>query len=705
MNVHSIRHAGIPGIANRGLQEISKSLDRLASRVQSGVPLLVPPEAAAHANAAGGGRFFRGPAEADVALVFADRFGADRDRILFAAEARRDCRFDLLGHRALSFGKPVDWHLDPVSGRRAPEVHWTRIDALDHDMVGDHKVVWELNRHQWFAELGQAWRLTGDERYAEALVAFITGWMRDNRPGIGINWASSLEVAIRLMSWSWALSLLRGSKALTAGLYAEALAWIRTHARHVERYLSYLFSPNTHLTGEALGLFHAGVVFPELDGAGRWRRLGKRILLEELDRQVLHDGVHFEQSTCYHRYTVEIYLQLLILAARNGIALPAEVGDRVQAMVDYLLVAAHPDGTVPRIGDDDGGTLLRLVPRASDDARGVFATAAALFKRSDYAWAAHALQPEVLWLLGVDGCAAFDGIEPAPPKQPASTLFPAAGHAVMRNDWSAGSHRLDVDAGPLCAPVSGHGHADLLAVQCSVAGEPIIVDPGTATYSERAWRDHFRGTGAHSTVTIDGHGQAEAAGPFGWVQRPAARVRRWMSNDDFDLVDAAHDAYGRLADPVRHRRRALFVKPHYWVLIDDLAGDATHRVDLHFQFAPWVTLEPGVPWLCAHGRHGERLYLRRLAPTGCDEVVRRGSTRPRDGWVSAEYGRREAATALTWSTSAVLPLRAVTLLYPAAPGEGPPPEVVWCAAGNALCIATPRETVTVTDERVTVEYA
>src|SRR5206468_1128887 len=105
-------------------------------------------------------------------------------------------------------------------------------------------------------------------------------------------------------------------------LFDEMLGGIRVHASRVEKYLSYYFAQNTHLTGEALALFYAGTVFPELRSARRWRALGARILMEQLERQVLPDGVYFEQSTCYQRYTVETYLHFMILAARNGVAIP-----------------------------------------------------------------------------------------------------------------------------------------------------------------------------------------------------------------------------------------------------------------------------------------------------------------------------------------------------------------------------------------------
>src|SRR4029077_14684511 len=140
--------------------------------------------------------------------------------------------------------------------RRSPLLHWSQIDPLDPALVGDSKVVWELNRHQWIVGLGQAWALTNDDRYAERAVASIDAWLDANPPGTGINWASSLEVALRLMSWCWTLVLLRDFAALSNTWVLKVLSAIWLHAAHVRRYLSYYFSPNTHLTGEALGLFY-----------------------------------------------------------------------------------------------------------------------------------------------------------------------------------------------------------------------------------------------------------------------------------------------------------------------------------------------------------------------------------------------------------------------------------------------------------------
>src|SRR4029077_4522793 len=127
----------------------------------------------------------------------------------------------------------------------------------------------------------QAWSLTHDDRYAEACISSIDSWLDANPPGTGINWASSLEVSYRLISWSWTLLLIRDLPGLSGEWVMKVLAAIWLHASHVTRYLSYYFSPNTHLTGEALGLFYAGVLFREFLDAPRWRGVGMRVLLDE----------------------------------------------------------------------------------------------------------------------------------------------------------------------------------------------------------------------------------------------------------------------------------------------------------------------------------------------------------------------------------------------------------------------------------------
>lgn len=703
MKLRSLYRMGITGVAYRGWQEISKSLERMGATVANAnghAPVLpdlkghsalkkAAPRAGtadldgaakallAHFRSAGTARFFEGAASEQVPVFLTAQMSRGRSHAISAADTVCQGRFDVLGYYRLFFGSPVDWHLDPNSGKRSPLVHWSRIDPLDAEEVGDSKVIWELNRHQWFIDLGQAFQFTGDERYAEAFALRVQEWMERNPPGMGINWASSLELSFRVISWCWALFLFRSAKTLSSGLFVQILKWIRLQAAHVERYLSYYYSPNTHLTGEALGLFYVGAVFPEFSESPRWRQLGAKILLEQADRQILPDGVYFEQSTCYQRYTVEIYLHFLILAARTGVPIPPTAGEKVQRMLDVLLSLARPDGSMPQIGDADGGLLVPLAHRPPDDFRGVFSTAAAFFGRADYAWAAGELAPETLWFLGMEGWKAFTALRPKPPSEHRLQVYPEGGYAVMRSGWGKRAHQLIFDAGPLGCPVSGgHGHADLLSIQCSVFGEPFLIDPGTYSYTaDSAWRDYFRSTAAHSTITVDQRGQAVPAGPFAWEKRPRARLRKWMSTDDYELADADHDAYAGLPDPVMHRRRVIFVERRYWVVVDDLDGKESHRIDLRFQFAPIDVAVSPDGWCRVRGAEGRGLLLRPFARIPLPAALHEGEFHPLQGWASPDYGRRRSAPVLVYSAVTVLPLRVVTLLLPVE-GHGVSPPAV-----------------------------
>lgn len=668
---------GPSAISCRARQELSKWLDRRAGAARPGFAATLPVAIVDRYLDAMRGRFFLGASDPRVPEILRERLPGSARRVVAAADRTLQKRFDLLGYRELSFGDPIDWHLDPVAGRRAPLVHWSLLDPLDAGTVGDSKVVWELNRHQWLVGLGQAYCLTGDGRYADTFVNVIRAWHGANPPGIGINWSSSLEAAFRLVSWCWALSLFRGAPALAGEFQGALVASIATHARRVERYLSHYFSPNTHLTGEALGLFYAGVLFPLLPAASRWRRVAVEILIREAERQILPDGVYMEQSTCYQRYTAEIYLHFVILASRNGITVPRSVLRRLESLIDALVALRRPDGELPQIGDADGGWLLPLETRPPGDGAGVFSTAAAVFKRADYAWASDGFTPEVSWLLGAEGVEVIDRLEPRPPAQAPSRLLPHGGYAVMRSGWGGEADQIILDVGPLGCHVSGgHGHADLLSIHASFRGQPYIVDPGTYRYTaDDGWRGYYRSTAAHSTVEVDQVGQAEPSGAFGWATRPRAHLIRWTSSPELDSATAEHRAYTRLPDAVIHCRTVRFVKSRYCVVVDDLDGAAEHRVSLRFQFAPMsVTVDPS-GWIRAGRDTAKGLLLHAFATTALKTAILEGEIDPRQGWVSSAYGCHQPAPVLVYSLTARLPIRFITLLLPSDDLSAAPPAI------------------------------
>jgi hypothetical protein len=181
----------------------------------------------------------------------------------------------------------------------------------------------------------------------------------------------------------------------------------------------------------------------------------------------------------------------------------------------------------------------------------------------------------------------------------------------MRSGWERTAHHLLFDTGPLgCAASGGHGHADLLSIQCAAFGEPFLVDPGTASYVDPIWRTLLRTTGAYRTLLADGASQAVPAGPFKWESRPTASLTVWEPGQDRVIAEATHEAYARLPDPVRVRRRVVIRRSCGWLIVDDVDGCTEHRVEVRFQFAPLeVSLGPDL-WARARAASGRGLLVR-----------------------------------------------------------------------------------------------
>ncbi len=641
----------------------------------------------AHFRARALPRFFAGFARPQATVdELRRRWPESEKRVVASARRVVEGKFDLLGLHDLSFGDPVDWHLEPLAGKRAPLVHWSRIDYLNVDVTGDKKITWELNRQQYLMTLGRAYLYTGDELYAQTFARHVADWIEHNPPKIGINWASSLEVSFRAMAWLWALYFFRDSPHLRPALFLNILKVLFLHGRHLETYLSTYFSPNTHLTGEALGLFYLGTVLPELKCAARWRNTGERILMNALDWHVRPDGVYFEQSSYYHRYTTDFYTHLYILARANSSSAAqsggSEVGSeakseveserrlsgKLTALLDHLMYITRPDGTTPFFGDDDGGRLVMLDERPANDFRAALSTGAALFARPDYKHVAGEAAEETLWLLGTEGMRDFDFIEAHSPAQ-TSRAFPDGGYYVMRDGWESSANYMLIDCGPHGTLNCGHAHADMLAFELAARGRTMLIDPGTYTYTGASEvRDYFRTSAAHNTLTIDGESSSAPGGTFTWRHVARATPRTWVASRRFDFFEGAHDGYSRLASPATHTRSVLFLKNDYWMVRDRVASAGTHRYDLHFHFAPDAKLET-ITQPETEAQHDGALPVRELGSGDAPGMElfafgAGGAWQHGDGWVSGCYRERVAAPVYSYSVEATGATEFVTFLVP-----------------------------------------
>ena len=281
--------------------------------------------------------------------------------------------------------RPVDWHLDFRSGYRWSPLCWYRAVPYGHLPGVDVKVPWELARMHHLPQLALAFgcaraglpRFLPAGRYRDAVRNQILDFVATNPPRYGVNWHSTMEVAIRVANWLLARDLFRAYGADWDGEFERVFVRsVVEHARHIAANLER--SPawrNNHYLGNLTGLIFAAAYLAPSPETARWCRTAAPALAGEIDHQFLPDGGHFEASTGYHAFAAELaaYGLAMIFAGRRGATaaptgvaageVPDSVGIALGRMAEFLMHLTKPDGRLVQIGDHDSGRLFKLQPR------------------------------------------------------------------------------------------------------------------------------------------------------------------------------------------------------------------------------------------------------------------------------------------------------------------------------------------------------
>lgn len=583
------------------------------------------------------------------------------DETVRRAEAILRHEFDLLGSGPVVLGEDIDWHQDFKVGRKWPVKYFAEIEYTNLEEPSDVKVPWELSRSHHLLTLGRAWWMTGDQRFPQEFQRQVESWLRENPPAMGVNWACTMDVAIRAVNWIWAAMLMRDAD-LPVSFWVRLLKSLYQHGRFIINHLEYSDVNGNHYLADGTGLLYLGLLFRGLPEGDRWLAKGQEIVHGELFKQVLPDGVDFEMATAYHRLCTELFLSPIVWELRAGLDVPEPVLARLRLMLEYIQHYIRPDGTAPNFGDADDGRLHPLGNQKLQDHRYLLATGAVLFKDSDMKAAAGGFWEESLWLTGPAGYGQFQAMETG--TAPESRAFPHGGVFVMRQ----GPYHLVVDCGEVgLAGRGGHGHNDLLSVEIS-AGGPVVIDPGSYIYTaDWQWRERFRSTAFHNSVQVDGE-EINRLGGKGlmWTIHPDAdhKVQVWESGPDRDRFVGEHSGYRRLADPVSHSREIIFDKqrPH-WLIRDTLTGASEHELTGRWHLHPDVTVHQESDGFVLAGPGRIPIVLTYSGPAGL-------AWSQEDGWYSPSYGVRVPTRVLTWRWRGSLPAAIEYVLTPTGHEEG-----------------------------------
>jgi hypothetical protein len=348
---------------------------------------------------------------------------------------------------------PIDWHVDFKSGYR-----WTSTarscDIRYGQVIGaDVKVPWELARMQHGPLLALAYGLSSDfvarARYLREFRNQVLDFIATNPPRFGVNWSSTMDVAIRVINWLVAYDLFVAQGATFDDLFVSVLLRsVYEHGCHIVRHLEW--DPEVrgnHYLSDIVGLLFVAAYLPASTETDAWLALAAQEYTQEVALQFHSDGANFEASTCYHRLSSELFVYGAALLAgissdrrarlqganRRAVRraavrlkrpvewhrvgtlcspLSADLWKRLERAAEFVMDVTMPDGQVAQIGDNDSGRILKfapvMIPGENDeyvedhlDHRQCVASINGIFDRSDFRQFSHVYEFEsqvIRWL-------------------------------------------------------------------------------------------------------------------------------------------------------------------------------------------------------------------------------------------------------------------------------------------------------------------
>jgi hypothetical protein len=460
----------------------------------------------------------------------------------------------------------------------------------------DIRAKWEPARLQHVAVLTSAFvEQKGSRRLADFARESVLAWIQANPFPKGVHYLSAMECGLRIPVFFACIKVLP----LTECELQRILTAVYQHAWLISHRLSLYSSLGNHTIAESVGLVFAGAALRNLAQGSGWLNKGYQLLEQEVTHQILEDGGPVEQSLSYHRFVLDLFWLAVNFLEENRIRDCSLIKQRLLKGEEFLAAFRYSTERLPAIGDSDDG---------------------------------YAVGPSVS------------------PKRPVVqnetrrlSVFRESGYSVIRTVNGA---IVTFDHGPLgMAPFYNHGHADALSITLSKNGKEILVDPGTYRYNGAPeFRKYFKGTRAQNTVTIDGMDQATQETSFIWSRPYKCTLEKAEQRDGDVFVQASHNGYSRLSDPVNHRRAILYSDQDAILIKDSFSGRGVHLFELNFHLHPEARWHEKDGWVVLD-REGEKVFLMLLGKHGFS--FHSGEKNPPFGWYSPAYGIKMETTVLS----------------------------------------------------------
>lgn len=333
-------------------------------------------------------------------------------------------------------------------------------------------------------------------------------------------------ISLRLINWIRFINLhqINDSRIIDA-IYSQANRLLKRLEYHLL---------GNHLLENAFCLLQVSKFFSD----NYFYQTSKKILLKQLDEQILSDGGHFELSPMYHQTIFYRVLESIDLLKNNyeesDKNLLEFLESKARCMLSWLNNITFQNGDIPLLND----SANEIAPTS---------TQLRYFAQK----------------LNIVS---------------SNTILKESGYRKFQNqNYEA---VIDVgEVGPSYQP--GHAHADMLNLIVYYNQTPFLVETGTSTYQINDRRHLERSTESHNTVVVDEQNQSQVWSGF----RVAKRANIEVIKDETDTIIAQHNGFKNIL----HLRKVDFFKKQI-VITDKIIGKPQKSV-AHLHFHPNFDLE------------------------------------------------------------------------------------------------------------------
>ena len=291
-----------------------------------------------------------------------------------------------------------------------------------------------------------------------------------------------------------------------------------------------------HLLENGFSLLFGAVYFADT----KIFQQAKRIILSQLEEQILADGGHFELSPMYHQIMLYRILDCINLL-QHSTTISSErllkvLKEKASLMLGWMKIMTFSSGDMPLLND----STIGIVPNSK------------------------ALQTYAERL-----------------KVDAPTIcLKESGYRKIAN----ATYEVILDIGQIGPDyIPGHAHSDTFNFVLYHQGRPLIVDTGISTYEKNERRQLERATKAHNTVSIGNEEQSEIWGGF----RVAKRAEVTIIEEGTNKFIASHNGYQKIGCV---HQRSFLGKTDSFIVEDTIIGNQEGIAIFHFYPSTKITL-------------------------------------------------------------------------------------------------------------------